>query len=290
MSASIEPVCDLTCDLGESPLWSVQEQRLYWVDITQRRIYRLDPSTGKLETVVVARMPAAIALHRPGSLLVAYRTGIAVLDLATGSETELPNAIDFGKERFNDGKTDRRGRFFVGTMDRKMEERIGGLYRVDAERKVVRVHDDVQLSNGIAWSPDNRTMYHCDSRPGHVFAYDYDVDSGTPSNRRIHIDLATKDHGADGCTVDAEGFLWLAEVGSGHVGRYAPDGRRVGEIQVPAKRVASVMFGGKNLDTLYIITLRYNVATVDLQLQPLAGRMFATRPGVTGLPETHYAG
>ena len=95
-----------------------------------------------------------------------------------------------------------------------MKEPIGGLYRIDADRKVTRVADGITLSNGLAWSPDNRTMYHCESRPGYVYAYDYDIDTGTPTNRRIHIDFASKGHHCDGCTVDAEGFLWIAEVNS----------------------------------------------------------------------------
>jgi sugar lactone lactonase YvrE len=133
-------------------------------------------------------------------------------------------------------------------------------------------------------------MYHCESRPGYVYAYDYDIDTGTPTNRRIHIDFASKGHHCDGCTVDAEGFLWIAEVNSGRIGRYAPDGRRVGEIEVPTSRVSSVMFGGPNLDLLFITTMFYNLSPEQLATQPLAGRLFVAEPGVKGLPEHTFAG
>ncbi len=150
--------------------------------------------------------------------------------------------------------------------------------------------EGIRLSNGIGWSPDNRVMYHCDSRRGYVYAYDYDIDSGTPTNRRIHLDLTSAGDHPDGCTVDAEGFLWLAEVGSSNVGRYAPDGRRVGGITLPTPRVTSVMFGGPRLDLLFITTMRYNLSPEESARQPLAGRLFVCEPGVKGLAEPMFAG
>lgn len=235
-------------------------------------------------------MPGSIALRHDGSILAAFRTGLSVVSLDSDQETKLSSTIDFARERFNDGKCDRRGRFFAGTMDKTMTDPIGGLYRIDTDRSVTKMADGIKLSNGIAWSPDSCTMYHCDSRPGYVYAYDYDVETGTPSNRRIHIDLSSAGYHPDGCTVDAEGFLWLAEVNSGRVGRYAPDGRRVGGIELPTKRVSSVMFGGASLDMLFITTMRYNLTPEESAAQPLAGRLFVAHPGVKGLPEPDFGG
>jgi sugar lactone lactonase YvrE len=286
-----EPVTDLVSDLGEAPLWSPAEARLYFADISGRTIHRLDPETGRTETFTTTGMPAGLALHRAGSLLVAWRAGLSLLDLASGAETPIANDIDFAEQRFNDGKTDRRGRFFAGTMHRRMQEPVGGLYRIDADRTVSRIADGIRLSNGIAWSPDDRVLYHCDSRPGLVLAWDYDIATGGIANRRVFLDLSQMPYRPDGCTIDAEGCLWLAEVGNGTVGRYAPDGRRVGGVDVPgARRVTSVAFGGADLGTLFITSLRYGIADEDLAMQPLAGRLFAVRPGVRGLPETPYAG
>jgi len=281
---------DVEADLGEGPVWSARDQSIYWIDVTQRMIFRYGLTTEETEIVAVSGMPGSIALRRSGGLIVAFRTGLALIDLATGAETRLPSGIDFGKERFNDGKCDRRGRFFAGTMDKTMQRPIGGLFRIDADHSVTRVADGIRLSNGIGWSPDNRVMYHCDSQPGYVYAYDYDIDTGTPRNRRIHIDLSSAGYAPDGCTVDAEGFLWLAEVGSGNVGRYAPDGRRVSGIELPTKRVTSVMFGGPKLGTLFITTMRYDLSPEESAAQPLAGRLFVCEPGVKGLPEPMFAG
>lgn len=287
---TVEPFTDIKAELGEGPLWSVKEQALYWIDVTQRKVFRYGFAAKKAETFSVSGMPGCIANRESGGIIAAFRTGPALVSLQSGEETKIPSSIDFGIERFNDGKCDRRGRFFAGTMDKTMKAPIGGLYRIDADRKVARVADGIVLSNGIAWSPDNRTMYHCESRPGYVYAYDYDIDSGTPTNRRVHIDFASKGHHCDGCTVDAEGFLWIAEVNSGRVGRYAPDGRRVGEIEVPTSRVSSVMFGGPNLDLLFITTMFYNLSPEQLATQSLAGRLFVAEPGVKGLPEHTFAG
>ena len=148
----------------------------------------------------------------------------------------------------------------------------------------------ITLSNGIAWSPDDRTLYHCESRPGLVYAYDYDADTGQPSNRRVLIDFTGKGYHSDGCTVDSEGFLWVAEVGGGKVGRYAPDGRRVGEVVLPISRVSSVMFGGPDLRTLFITTMRYRLTPEELAVQPLAGQVFSVDPGVQGIAEVEFAG
>ncbi len=287
---AVETVSDIKADLGEGPVWSVEQQTIYWVDVTQRKVFRHNLKTGQSEQFSVSGMPSAIALRRSGGLIAAYRTGPALISLETGEETKIPNGIDFGKERFNDGACDRRGRFFVGTMDKNLTDTIGGLYRIDPDRSVTRVADGIRLSNGIAFSPDDRVLYHADSRPGYVYAYDYEIDAGVPHNRRIHIDMTGTGYHPDGCTVDAEGFLWVAEVGSHHIGRYAPDGRRVGEIEVPPSRVTSVMFGGPSLDLLFITTMSYNLTPEQAAAQPTVGRLFVAHPGVKGLPEPMFAG
>jgi len=284
-----EPFTDIVCALGESPLWSPAEGRLYWVDISGRRIHGVHLDTGETRTLATEGLPAAVALHRPGRLLVAWRAGLSFLDVASGAGTPIPVPVDFAEQRFNDGKVDRRGRFFVGTMHRGMQDPVGGLFRLDHDCGIARLAGDVRLSNGIAWSPDSRILYHCDSRPGIVFAWDFDLDTGEISRRRVFIDLTAGEARPDGCTVDAEGCLWLAEVGAGTIGRYAPDGRRIGQVTVPgAPRVTSVAFGGSGLGTLFITTLRPGTPEA-LAAQPLAGRLFVAEPDVEGLPETSFA-
>ena len=285
-----EPFLKIETDLGEGPMWAADTQEFFWIDVTRRNVFRHSMRTGKTQCFAVSGMPGSIALRSDGTILAAFRTGLAIVSLESGQETKISSPIDFGVERFNDGKCDRRGRFFTGTMDKTMTQPIGGLYRVDADRTVTKVAGAICLSNGIAWSPDNRTLYHCDSRPGYVYAYDYDIETGTPSKRRLFLDLSSAEGDPDGCTVDAEGFLWLAEVTAGRVGRYAPDGRRVGAIELPVTRVTSVMFGGAALDTLFITTMRYGLTPEQSAAQPLAGRVFVAHPGVKGLPEPRFAG
>jgi L-arabinonolactonase len=290
MEIKVAPFLEIEMDLGEGPVWSQGEAALYWVDVTQRTVWRHDTRAGETRSHAVSGMPGSIALRHGGGLLAAFRTGLAFVDLDSGEEAKLASGIDFGRERFNDGACDRRGRFFAGTMDKTMGNPIGALYRIDPDRSVTRVAEGITLSNGLAWSPDDRTLYHCDSRPGLVYAYDYDIDSGLPSNRRILVDLSSSGFHPDGCTVDAEGFLWVAEVGASRVGRYAPDGRRVGGIELPTKRVTSVMFGGPDLRTLFITTMRYNLSAAESAAQPLAGRLFVAVPGVQGMAEPAFAG
>lgn len=290
MDITAEPVFDGVCDLGEGPLWSQRERAFYWIDVTGRIVWRHDIGTGKTVSHSVSGMPGSIATRKSGGIIAAFRTGLALVDLDTGEERKLPAPIDFGIERFNDGKCDRRGRFFAGTMDKTIAAPIAGLYRVDPDLTVTKVAGDIQLSNGLAWSPDNKTLYHNESRPGHVYAYDYDIETGAVENRRIHIDFAAANRHPDGSTIDAEGCLWIAEVGDWSIGRYDPDGKRMGGIKVPTQRVTSVMFGGDDLSTLYITSMRYNLSPEQLASQPLAGRVFAAQPGVKGIPEIDFAG
>jgi L-arabinonolactonase len=290
MTIAAEPLTDFVADLGEGPIWSAASQTIYWIDVTERKVFRHSFETGVSDAFAVSGMPGSIALCANGDLLAAFRSRAAIVSLESGREEELEGGADFSIERFNDGKCDRRGRFFVGSMDRATTNPVGGLYRIDLDRSVTRVANGMTLSNGIAWSPDDRVMYHCESRPGYVYAYNYDIDSGTPANRRIHIDLSSSPYRPDGCTIDAEGCLWIAEVGAGCVGRYAPDGRRIAEIKLPTQRVTSVIFGGRHLDTLFITTMRHKMTPGDLAEQPHSGRLFVARPGVIGLPEHRYEG
>lgn len=290
MNISLEPLSDIVADLGEGPLWSARENAFYWIDVTQRMVFRRDDANGGTRVFKLSGMPGSIATRRSGGLIAAFRTGLALVDLDSGEETKLASGIDFGIERFNDGKCDRRGRFFAGTMHKTMTEPLGALYRVDPDHTVTRLTTGIGLSNGIAWSPDDKVLYHCDSRPGRVYAHDYDIESGEVENRRVLIDFAGLGYHCDGCTVDAEGCLWIAEVGNWHVGRYAPDGKRMSAIKLPTKRVTSAMFGGPDLATLFVTTMRYNLKPDEVSSQPLAGRTFVGRPGVKGLVEADFAG
>ncbi len=209
--------------LGENPLWHAATHTLYAIDCMGRCLQRINASGTVTESWRLPRTPGSFAWRADGSLLMAYRRSIALITPGTDRLDEIPTPdIDFDIAVFNDGKCDRRGRFWAGTMDRQIQSPVGALYRVDADLSVHRMDSGITLSNGIAWSPDDRTMYYCDSRPGPIIAYDYDIAFGGIANRRVLVDFAERDGHPDGCTVDAEGGLWVAEVGAGKVVRFDP--------------------------------------------------------------------
>ncbi len=286
-----ECVLDMKNELGEGPLWNFEEGALYWIDCIARKLQRYVPGRPDVKTWSLSKQPGSFAFRRGGGIVMVYRNGFGLIDLETGAEKFLDAApADFAKERFNDGKCDRKGRFWTGTFDRELANPVGSLYRIEADLRIRRMSGGVALSNGIAWSPDNKVFYHCDSRPGSVLRYDFDLESGTITNRRLFIDYATQHGRPDGCTVDAEGFLWVTEVEAGRIGRYDPDGRLERVVALPVTKPTSVMFGGADLDTLFITSMRYNVSAADLAAQPLYGALFGAQPGVRGLPETRFAG
>jgi L-arabinonolactonase len=212
-------------ELGECPTWDELSGRLLHIDVIGRRLLSCEPDGGQAEEVSLAEIPGSFALRRNGGLLMAYRRGLALRDPA-GNETsiELPSQWDGSRERFNDGSCDALGRFWVGTMDRCLQETVGALYRLDCDLTVHRTASGFGISNGIAWSPDNRTMYHCDSRPPVIYAYEFDLDAGVARNRRILVDFTSPMGMPDGCATDVEGFIWVAAPGTGQVMRFDPEG------------------------------------------------------------------
>ena len=240
-------------------------------------------------------MPAPIgslALTREGSNAVtALATGLHLLDFSTGEvafisdpEQGLPN------NRLNDGKVDRRGRFVFGSMDTQEADASGRLYRLDPDYTVSVLDDKLICSNGPCWSPDDRTFYFSDTWSGEIWAYDYDIENGQVSNRRTFGTIETSPVGGfDGATVDADGYLWNALVYDGKIVRFAPDGTVDRVIDMPVKKVTSVMFGGPTLETLYVTSM----ARPPLPRFPAdpvsAGSLFAiTGLGAVGVPEPRF--
>ncbi len=284
------PYCsDYRAVLGEGPVWDVASQTLFTLDCMSRVMY--GRTADGLEIAhQLPRTPGSFALRRGGGMLMAYRRGLALIDVASGSLEDVAAPIDFATEIFNDGKCDRRGRFWAGTMDREIKQPVGGLFRVEPDLTVTRMDTGITLANGIAWSPDNKTMYFCDSRPGHIWAYDYDIEAGAVANRRMHVDFAGRAGRPDGCTVDAEGGLWVAEISAGQLVRFAPDGTETAVLKCPVSRPTSVMFGGADLRTLFVTSMRHGLDEEALAGEALAGATFALDPGVAGLPEPRFAG
>lgn len=291
MSSNVRTLVECRDVLGEGPVWHADEQALYWIDVDRALLQRCELSTGRHEQWKLPRRIGSFVRRARGGFLLAFRSGLAFLD-RPGEEPrpiELPG-LSLAEERLNDGKCDRRGRFWVTTMDREVKRPIGRLCCIDGELTVRATDTGAIVGNGPSWSPDSRTLYFDDSRARAVYAYDYDPDCGVASGKRVFASFETLNGRPDGCTVDAEGGLWVAEIHGWRVVRLLPDGRFDRAIEVPCERPTSVCFGGPNYETLFVTSSTMTLSEEALRRQPLAGALFAVEPGVRGLPEAPFAG
>jgi sugar lactone lactonase YvrE len=283
-------VLDIRAGLGESPIWDGREGALYWIDGRKPNINRFDPATARNHAVTSAEPVHAIALTRGHRLLCAFEASLGLIDCETGALQALVSLIEGVEDNLNDGACDRAGRFWVGSKARDWVKPVGVLFRYDPDGSVHRLDQGFQLSNGLGWSPDNRTMYFIDSAPREIYAYDFDLADGGIKNRRRLVRIA-EEHGLpDGMTVDAEGFLWVAQWSGGRVVRYDPDGKIERVIPMPVQRPTSVAFGGRDLTTLFITSGTMRMSEAELAAEPLAGNLFALETDVQGLPEPRFAG
>ena len=273
-----------TAILGEGPVWDPAANCLYWIDIKRPAVYRYEPGLG--QTGVWA-LPTAVGCISPvvgGQLLLADRDGFALLDPADGQLTRVGDPEpECPENRFNDGKVDRAGRFWAGTVYEQAVREAGSLYRLDPNLEITKCVSGLTCPNGIGWSPDNRTMYFTDTMRRIIWAYEYDFGSGDLGGRRVFAQLEANDGLPDGLTVDAQGYVWSAVWDGWRLIRFAPDGTLDREIHLPVQRPTSCMFGGPLLDTLYVTS-----ASIGVEGAPLSGGLFAIQPGVTGLPETPF--
>jgi len=277
-------------------VWRAAEAALYWVDIPARRIHRLHVPTSRAESWLAPEMVACIAFDGDGGVIAGMETGIFSVKLSPAGAISVARlaAPVFPMEgmRFNDGRCDRQGRFWAGTMhmDMPAAHAVGELYRYSAcEGLAGPVVGGLLTQNGLAWSPAGDLMYLSDSHPECclVWVFDYDVDSGTPTNRRLFIDMKNHRGRPDGAAVDVDGCYWTCANDSGQVMRFTPQGKLDRSVALPVRKPSMCAFGGAALDTMYVTTIRPR-AEQDLAGQPLAGAVFAFRPGTQGLPETAF--
>lgn len=298
MAHTAELILDAQNATGESPVWVAAEQALYWVDIPNRELLRWKAADASVSRWAGDQMIACIA-RRVGAAnrwVAGMEDGI--FDIApqpdgTLQATRLADVAHANAGmRFNDGRCDRQGRFWAGTMVMDMAAGIsaGALYRFDGSLSGARLNaqlQDLVVPNGLGFSPDGRTMYLSDSHPSvqTIWAFDYDIDSGTPSNRRLFVDMNQYPGRPDGAAVDVDGCYWICGNDAGLIHRFTPDGRLDRSLEVPVKKPAMCAFGGPGLDTLFVTSIRPGG---DLSDQPLAGGLFALRPGVSGLEEPRF--
>ena len=275
-----EIVADYECEIGENPMWHPLDKRVYWVDIPKGRLFRFDPADGSHEMCHEGPPIGGFTIQPDGSLLL-FMAGGAIGVWRGGEVAAVVDEIpDERGGRFNDVIADPAGRVFCGTMP--IGDRLGGLYRLDTDAGLTKVLDGIGCSNGMGFTPDRRGMYHTDSKTREIYLFDYDQGSGEITNRRV---FATVDEGEavpDGMTVDAEGYVWSARWGGGCVVRYAPDGGEDRRVELPARKVSSVTFGGDDYRDLYVTTAGGGEKETD---GPGAGAMFCLRPGLQGVAE-----
>jgi sugar lactone lactonase YvrE len=287
----IEILVDRRSVLGEGPLWDVEEQRLYWIDSIGREVYRAREDGSRFESRPVPGDIGSLALRKSGGLVLSLHDGFYLFDFDTGKSEKIVDVEpDLPQTRVNDGKVDKRGRFIAGTMDRTEEQSVGGLYRLDPDLSCHKIESNIRVSNGPCWSPDGKTFYFTDSWTYTIVAYDYDLDKGTLSNKRLFADTKERKGAPDGSTVDAEGYLWNAQIYGGYLVRYTPEGKTDRVMEFPILKCTSVMFGGKNLDILYVTTMGKWCEQFG-PTQPKGGSLFAVYDlGVKGIPEPRFAG
>jgi sugar lactone lactonase YvrE len=290
MSAeSVECVADVHAILGEGPVWVVRERALYWVDIKGNKIFRLT-ADGELTQWETPLRVGSLVPRARGGFIGGAEDGIAEIDLDQARfgliaepDAHLPD------NRFNDGKVDRRGRFWAGSMDDTEKASTGTLYVMDASLEPVAVDSEYRVTNGPAFSPAGDIMYHNDSARQVTYAFDIDS-SGAASNRRVFKQFGPGDGYPDGMTVDSEGCLWIAFWDGWAVRRYSPAGEWLETVRMPVSRPTSCAFGGVDFDRLYITSASIGLDEEAIEMQPKAGGLFMVRPGVRGLADLPFAG
>jgi sugar lactone lactonase YvrE len=289
-----ELILDAKNAVGESPLWHTSEQALYWVDIPNKALHRWKEGAG-LQTWAASEMIGCIAMHSAGGFIAGMETGLFHLlpqDSGVLQETKLASIQHVAKGmRFNDGRCDRQGRFLAGTMLMNMADsrQEGCVVSYQNESDIKTLLQGIHTPNGMAFSPDGRTMYLSDSHPKSqlIWAFDYDVTTGTPTNRRIFVDMNPLPGRPDGAAVDEEGCYWICANDAGLIHRFTPQGKLDQSFAVPIKKPAMCSFGGADMRTLFVTSIR--PANVDLADQPLAGGLFAIRTNSRGISEPSFS-
>ena len=289
--------------LGETPLWHESESALYWADHVRPRrdprndppptIRRFDPATAERKSWVMPEQIGSFGLRESGGIVGASSSGFCFIDLDSGRIEPLADPEpDLADNRLNDGKIDRRGRFWAGSMDSNLAAKNARLYRFDPDRSVHAMVPEFSfvVANGIAFSPDDTTMYFGDTMGGVIYAFDLDIDEGRLSNQRAFFAIREPAPAiVDGATVDAEGFYWFALNLGGKIIRLDPKGRIDREIEMPVRTPTCLTFGGEGYDTLYVTSQQTFATPEEMARHPRPGSVFAIRGlGVRGLPEPRF--
>ena len=296
--------------LGDCPTWDDSVQRLLWIDIIGKRLSSAGPDGSAITRHPLPETPGSFALRATGGMLIAFRRRLALID-SHGAEIAsfVPDEADMSRERFNDSACDRKGRLWIGTMDRHLREPVGALYRIDPDLSTHRMDFGLGIANGIAWSPSFNKLYHCDSKFPKIYVHDFDLHAGLIANRRVFVEFDEDMGVPDGCAMDLAGILWVAAPGTGAVFGFDREGRLAQKIETPVFWPSSVVFGGADLRTMFITSLephaestvegsrlieertRQHAMATDSEPAPsVDGAVYATHCAVPGMPRSRFAG
>ena len=282
-----ECLLDSKAILGEGPVWRAETNDLIWVDIESAKVFCFSPSLGENRSWHVGEKVGLAVPASKGDLILGMTIGLARLDLQSGNLAPIIDPEkDYTNNRFNDGKVDPEGRLWAGTMGLDEAPNVGSLYRLNRNLSIDKLFGDVSISNGMAWTADNKSFYYIDSPTRQIAVFDCDMDSGEISNRRVAFELPDGMGYPDGMCIDDEGMLWIALWQGWGVGRFDPSGELLCKIEVPVERVTSCCFGGENWDELYITTASRDLNEAGKLQQPLAGGVFRCKLNVSG-PSTN---
>ena len=276
---------------GEGIIWNPDDGRVWWTDIYGKRMWWFEPTTRRSGNVAMSDRVCCFAPRRNGGFIVAFAKGIAFFDPEV--QTIIPiHSFELDKPEtcFNDGRTDRQGRFIAGGMNEVGGEEKSSVLRVDADGSVTTILTGIGCANSICFSPDGRHMYIADSLVGKIWTYDYDILTGTPSNRRTFKEQSIDGGTPDGSCVDSEGAVWNAEWNGRRVVRVLPDGKIDRVVCIPVLKPTCCTFGGRDLDTLFITTSRQQMTSEQLIAEQSSGSLFSFKPGVCGLRDTPFSG
>lgn len=291
----IDVLHDEPMQVGECPLWHDVESALYWVDINGLTVNRVHPASGKFSSWKMGSEPSAIAADGDNNLVVATRTGFVRLNTTSGDIDDIcPAPYDTKITRFNDGRVDPAGRFWVGTMYEPRDKPAAEMYVLERDRLRLAWSGGMTNSNGLAWSPDGRTMFHADTTSHRIDRYDFDAAAGQASNRcnlvTFSTDKSAADYGGrpDGAAVDSEGNYWVAMFEGGRLLKLSPTGELLREILLPLRCPTALAFGGHDLRTLYVTSASHGRSNAELAQYPLTGKVLCMRVDVPGLVQPEY--
>jgi sugar lactone lactonase YvrE len=277
-------------ELGEGAIWDEQQGVLYWVDIIGNKVNRFDPRNRSNLAYDVGESVGTVVLSRDNRLLLGVRSGMAWLDPDTGHVTHLADPeSDKPHTRMNDGKCDPKGRFWVGSICEGEPRFDGGLYCLDTDLSVTQKLSGIQCSNGLVWTGDKQTFYYIDTPTHEIWGFDYELETGSISNKRVVVRLADALGSPDGMAIDSDDHLWVALYHGHQVLRIDPkSGQTVLTLPVPATNVTSIAFGGTAFDELYITTARAGLGPEQRANEPLAGSLFRVRVPYRGVPASRF--